>query len=219
MPDMKFLLIDSHGGVPLAEVEGLLGDLGYAYNGLYVFRSAVRRMIDRRDAVASFWPYDEARLLWPDESTTLTRGELEIRVPRESRLQLDSVRLESPGWWKFLGVAPVITAISQFLDARQQRREFERAEPHRRTMEKQDEIKGALETLLGVDAVAKTMGIPIEDLTPMINLLVDKPLGELGKHVDAQLIHGTKSEGLPEPPQEPIEGQADAEPTEGGATE
>ena len=190
--DFKILRLHSHGDVSVKTVAQLLSDADYAYNGVLAFDSIVRRIEpDRPWGGPWSWGYATplGRRLGP---LVLDREEVASLVHPRQRLRLDAVRLESPGFWDFLGKSVSVEAISNALNERKQRRELDRQEPHRRRIEELDEADRLTEAALNRYRALREMGLSEDDLAPFRNQLVEKPLRELARHVDSGLIESAE---------------------------
>jgi hypothetical protein len=103
------------------------------------------------------------------------------------------VTLSSPGFWEFLGKLNPLEVIRQYLtDRHEQRkdREYrEAAEKNKLNLENQ-----LLENRVIRERIqmAKEMGATEEDLTPLVNVLVCRPLSKLAPYQDHNVIEGAE---------------------------
>ena len=109
----RTLRVHSHGGERLDAMVTLLSDLDYAYNGRVVFQSAMQRMLDDPDGPWA-WPYRGWRR-GGYSGLVLSREDLHSMVHASQRLRLTAARLESPGFFDFLGKSLSVEAISSAL--------------------------------------------------------------------------------------------------------
>jgi hypothetical protein len=165
-----------------------LSDVEYAYNGFCALDLILRRVSqDRFPPWVWPWPYGTRGRLGR-AGLVLERDEVASFVPPRQRIRVDAVQLQSPGFWDFLGKSLSVEAISNALNAGKARRESIRREPHQRRMETFEEFDRETEAVLKRHRALREMGVSQEDLAPLINQLVEKPMRELERHQDSGLI-------------------------------
>jgi hypothetical protein len=107
--------------------------------------------------------------------------------------------MKSPGYWDFLGKLNPLEVTRQYLQDRHERRkdrEYREAAEKRRldldnTLLENKVIKERIE-------IAKNLGATEEDLAPLLNELVIKPVRELDRYQDRGAIEtGEIVKGLP----------------------
>jgi len=181
-------------------VRDLLFRIEHSYNCVFAFEALV-------DATAKtsrrFGPWPEAwffagpgltamrpRLLmtWPP-----TVEAVAAVVPPRHRLVLAAVRLESPGAWDFIAKLNPLEVIRQGLNDRHERRKDhdyrERAESRRLELENQLLENKVLREKI---SIAKELGATDQDLSPLLNELVLKPLSALERPQDHALIEAAE---------------------------
>jgi hypothetical protein len=123
---------------------------------------------------------------------------------------LRAVRLESPGWWEFLGAAVSVEMLLRYLQYRVHRRK------DRQWREAQERERGELENeMLRVKIIrekvelAKEMGLTDDDFAPLQNELLHRPLRRLDAFQDNGTIGGAEPLQIPDqrqdgpPPESP----------------
>jgi hypothetical protein len=187
MPSEKnaILKIESTGNVPLHVVGRFLSTLEHTYNYIYVGHMLLSDSTQRarwREALFSKRPIRFA--LW---------------VPRQDRLILKSVELHSPGSWEFLGKLNPLETIRQYLQDRHERRKDRQyKEPAEKRSMALDNLLRENQVLSGQIDNARKLGATDEDLKPMLERFIRKPLLELDKVENAR-IAGKSSVSLSEP--------------------
>jgi hypothetical protein len=190
--DDRILRLHSHGGTTARRIIELLADTEYAYNGIVAFDA----ILAQRDRVPSNLPPDWSLRSWhgrPFPKLLLSRDEVASLVHPRWRLRVDAVRLESPGFWDFLGKSISVDALSQAVTERQQRREFDRQLPHRERMEQVEEFEGVTGAILNRHGALKEMGASDAELASLRNQLVERPLDAFARHVEAGLIEDVET--------------------------
>lgn len=195
--ESRILRLHSHGGIAAWRIAELVADVDYAYNGLTAFDSALRGMTDYREP-SWLWAYPWRRR--GPAALVLERADVASLVHPRQRLRLHAVRLESPGFWDFLGKSASVEAISDALNDRQARREARDRAPHERVIDEIEEYDRATDALLNRYRALKEMGAPQEDLALLRNQLVERPMRTLGRHQDAGLITDVEVIDVPERP-------------------
>jgi len=189
--DRSILRIHSYGGIRAHQVRQFVADVEYAYNGLCGLDATLARIESGERYRRRYFPFP----FYPapiGPMPNLGRDDIEALVPPRERLIVRAVRLESPGFWDFLGRTLSLEAINSWLSGRQERRENRRQEPHRRRMEDLDYEDRVTEVVVNRFRAAREMGFEPDDLTPLLGQLVERPLRELERHQDSGLIEGTE---------------------------
>lgn len=187
MPEQARLRIYGEGRIEVKLATAFLDDLRLTYDALTVFISETER---RRREWRDFPPYPFlnprfGRFSW--EAPNPER--LSSFVPRSQHLVLNSVQLNSPGFWEFLGSLNPLEVTRQYLNDRHERRK------DRKYRETAEQRRMALENLGRENAVLKErieimrgLGATNSDLAPLLNDLVYKPLTALDRYQDVQVI-------------------------------
>jgi len=196
--ESRILRLHSHGGVAAWRVAELVADVDYAYNGLTAFDSALRGITDYREP-SWLWAYPWRRR--GPAALVLERADVASLVHPRQRLRLHAVRLESPGFWDFVGKSASVEAISGALNDRQARNEARERAPHERVTEEIEEYDKTTDALLNRYRALREMGASEEDLAPLRNQLVERAMRTLGRHQDAGLITDAEMVDVPERPE------------------
>ncbi len=110
-------------------------------------------------------------------------------VPPRHRLVLAAVRLESPGFWEFIGAFNPLEVIRQYLNNRHERRQDreyrESAEARRLELENRVLEKHVIRARI---ELARSLGATDEDLVPLLNEFVHQPLRRLDRVQDQGAI-------------------------------
>ena len=116
------LRIHGHGNVEFMYTIEYLTDLERAYNSIFLFESIVEDS-DRPPRYLERWSFaDPLDSRW----SSLRSGPSEdvaSDVPYSDRLVLAAVRLNSPGFWEFLGALNPLEVIRKYLNDRHERRQ------------------------------------------------------------------------------------------------
>jgi hypothetical protein len=173
--------IYGHGHVEVKYTAEFLADLERAYDSLFLFESIVEdvsrlpRYLDRWSLV------DPIQLQW---SLLNSRPPADVvaGVPFQERLVLAGVRLNSPGFWDFLGALNPLEVIRKYLSDRHERlqdRDYrESAEQRRLVLEN---LKLENEVIAGRVKLARDLGATEHHLAAMLDQLVrDQNVGNQG---------------------------------------
>ncbi len=198
MPANAHLRIHGHGEIEVALVVAYLADIRHAYDSILVFDFAIDNM---RRASREFrymnipfpldldWPFLFGRRLRRTSQWPLGADQITSLVPISQQLRLAAVQLQSPGFWDFLGKLNPLEVVRQYLNDRHERRK------DRDYRESAEERRMLLETLSLENRVlservklAKELGASDEDLAPLLNELVYKPLTALAVHQDRGVV-------------------------------
>lgn len=174
-------------------VVACLADLKFAYEAILVF------MLE----LDTFGPSKRELLFLPYQFRNLRGGryfrEIPIPelvasfVPHREQLILNSVHLNSPGAWEFLGSLSALEVLRKYLCDQHERRK------DRQYRESADERRMSLENLALENKViaerikmAKEIGATDSDLAPLLNGLIFKPLSALDRYQDKGVIDGAE---------------------------
>ncbi|HTS16630.1 MAG TPA: hypothetical protein VMP11_03575, partial [Verrucomicrobiae bacterium] len=191
------LRIHAEGHVRLTEIRSFLDSFEHAYNSILLFDRGIRQargdallwerllLIDpmRRQIVSS--PFIRQRITQPPSPY-----EISNQLPLESRAILYGVRLESPGFWDFLGKLNPMEVIREYLKDRHERRKDENyreaAEAAKLKLENRIlENKVIRERI----QIARDLGATDQDLAPLLNELIHRPLRSLNEAQDRGVIN------------------------------
>ena len=197
MPEQARLRVHGRGGVEVELVATYLTDLKHAYDSLLLFEATIdgmRRLardfpFPRHPFGTDFgWPPVSRRTSWPPTAEAVASF-----VPRKEQLVLSAVRLNSPGFWEFLGTLNPLEVLRKYLNDRHERRKDheyrESAEQRRLALENL-----SLESRVILERVrlAKEIGATDRDLAPLLNELIYKPLMALDRYQDKGVIEHTE---------------------------
>jgi hypothetical protein len=197
-----FLRIQSQGEVPVEDVTEFLVALGAAYEGIAAFERAID-LFTRRDGPwnTRFGPFPPFLLLTGIVPAGRRRSSsasqwLDLSRDAAPPLVLQSVRLESPGEWIFLGAANALGVLRKYLnDRHERRRDREYREPAARERLRLENEILENEVLSGQIRNLKEMGVTTEDLRPLVRQLAVRPLVSLGRQQDRGMIQGATGDG------------------------
>jgi hypothetical protein len=196
----RVLRISSEGGVRLLEVRELLEALETAYNGALIFQQTLLAWQNR--LLPGLGHFAEVQSLYGPWSNSVTVGKrakpvllakesFDSLVSRKNHLILVRVVLESPGSWDIAGIGSALEVVRKFIvDRSERRKDREYREPleRQRLILENDVLR--MKALNDRIQLAKQLGATDEDLAPLINELLFKPLDELGRFQDSGLITG-----------------------------
>jgi len=120
--------INAYTEVRVESVIAYLTALGHAYNSILVFEATIDQLQRTyREPRYSFYPGGLAFLLSPSairrtRSWPPTPAEVASFVPVAEQLVLAHVRLQSEGFWEFIGQLNPLEVIRQYLNDRHERR-------------------------------------------------------------------------------------------------
>jgi hypothetical protein len=205
MPQQAHLRVYGQGDIEVELVTAYLSDLKFAYDAIIVFEAVIDRMrrTYRELPFSPFiqgWPLLASRRAfryprdWPP-----TPAEIASLVPRSEQLVLTAVDLRSPGFWEFLGTLNPLEVISKWLNDQHERRKDrdyrETAEKRRLEIENfQRETQAIAERV----QLAKELGAADNDLAPLLNELVYKPLSALDRRQYEGVIQNAEIMRLPD---------------------
>jgi hypothetical protein len=206
------LVLESTGGIRLLDVRKFLGQIEDTYNRVLLLLTLLDAMPRLgRSQGSLFFPLAEMTLAargaiaarGEGRLVHFTKSSVASVVGKSQLLILRSVRLESPGSWKLLGVSDSFEVLRKYLNDRHERRK------DKKYREATDEEKRHLENELLRTRVlseriktAKELGATEEDLAPLLGQLLYDPLDELAVFQDRGLIEDVKIVG-PDEPDEP----------------
>jgi hypothetical protein len=202
MPQTGRLKVQGHGNAEVELVAAYLTDLTYAYSALVAFELVIEHMQPERGRryPDPFWFHSPWTFMWapPHLSWPPTQQALASLVPPTEQLILAAVELSSPGAWEFLGNLNPLEVLRKYLNDRHEQRKDrdyrERAEERRLQLENLRTENEVLEQRI---RIAKELGATENDLAPLLNELVIKPLNALGAYQDKGLIEGAEIVALP----------------------
>lgn len=205
MPEQGRIRIHGHGDVEVELVAAYLLDLRHAYNSLLVFESAFDG--PRRNYREPGYPFflGNFALPLPRRSTRQSWGwppaseEIASLVPHAEQLVLSGARLQSPGFWDFVGKLNPLEVIRQYINDRHERRkdrDYRESADARRL--KLENLKRENEVIAERIRLARDLGATERDLAPMLNELVFRPLTGLDRHQDRGVIENVEVPRLPD---------------------
>jgi len=197
--------IHGHGEFDVELVIGYLSDLRQAYNSILVFEATMDRLRAYRESgypfyPGSLFPFPPSAIrrmrAWPPTAAAIASA-----VPVFEQLVLAHVRLQSPGYWDFIGQLNPFEVLRRYLNDRHERRKDheyrESAEARKLKLKnlilENDAIGGRIK-------LAKQLGATDHDLAPLLNELVYRPLESLDRHQDKGLIENVEVRSLPDKP-------------------
>jgi len=195
------LMVAAERGGTIGEITSFLSDVEVAYVALYrIDRLSLDLHRLRRRFPLDFlldvtYPLAPFGLHW---AVPIDPRE----IPPSDRLVIGRVRIESPGFWEFLGSLNPLQQIREYLNDRHKRRqdrEFrEAAEKERLALENELIRRQIYEKENSVlrerIAILKELGYSNEDIDRLIWTSVGAPLSRLGRHQDNRLIGGGHDE-------------------------
>ena len=190
------LQITAHRGGSIAEISEFLSDVETAYLAVYAFE----RLSPARRSLHSLPPRLWLELGYPFQlSSPASHAAFTIdAVPPNARLTLERVRIESPGYWEFLGALNPLEQIRQYLNDRHKRRqdreyrellERQRMELENEQIQQQIE-QGSLSIAREYVEFLREMGYDAEEIRELVWQRLGPPLTRLGRHQDSGLIGG-----------------------------
>lgn len=182
-------------GTPV-ELSQLLLDFEAAYLALYridsrpgQWRGPRRHMMFEYAMEFGFPP---GQLGWPNSC-----GGSDSILP-EHQLLVTKVRIESPGFWEFLGSLNPLLQIREYLNDRHRRRQdkdFREASERDRLMFENEILQRQIiekdNTILRERiSILKEIGVSDQEIREKLWASIGKPLAQLGRHQDSRLIGG-----------------------------
>ena len=193
------LLIHAERLGTISETTGFLADLEGAYAGLLQLEGTLRSLkFPRRYMPPEFyWELGPAVFSRMAEREPLDPASM---LP-EFRLRIQKVRIESPGFWEFIGSLNPLVQIREYLNDRHKRRqdkEFrEAAEAEKLRLENELVQRSVWEKESSVlrerIAVLRDLGYTDADIRQLIWSLTGRPLARLGAHQDTNMIENAES--------------------------
>ncbi|WP_426664251.1 hypothetical protein [Rhodanobacter aciditrophus] len=204
MPEQGHIRVHGHGEIEVELIVSYLADLRHAYNSILVFESAMDGLSrSYRDFGYPFY-YGNLAFHLPRRGIRAARDwpstpeEVASLVPNVEQLVLAGVRLQSPGFWDFVGKLNPLEVIRLYLNDRHERRKDreyrESAEARKLTLEN---LKLENEVIASRIQLAKELGATERDLAPLLNELVFRPLTGLDRHQDKGVIENVEVPRLP----------------------
>lgn len=193
----RLTIVAERGGT-IAEISQFLSDLEGAYLAVYAFeqlwppRRFMRRFPPEMWLEFGFPLYH----LGPAGFAPLRADSL----PPAARLTLERVRIESPGFWEFLGSLNPLQQIREYLNDRHRRRQdrdFREASEKERLQLENELIRRQIAErenaiLRERIAILRDIGYTDEEIDRLIWVSVGGPLSRLGRHQDMRLIGGAE---------------------------
>jgi len=173
------LRVESRAVIPVYVFREMLAAVEYAYNYLYVAQLLMNT------------PPGEGRWTYIGDSETPRR--YGSWVPRRDRLILKSANLSSPGFLEFLGSIFSLEQIRLYLQDRHERRKDKkyREDAEERGLILDNDLKEA-KLIQEQIKIAKSLGATDEDLKPLLQRFVRRPLAELDWWVDQGLLRDAR---------------------------
>lgn len=192
------LRINGERGGSIAEITGFLSDLESAYIALYTYDLQWRSMSLQRvfpKNILIDLGYPLWNIGWPVSSPMTVEA-----VPPQARLYLAHVRIESPGFWEFVGSLNPLQQIREYLNDRHKRRQ------DREFREPLERDRLALENELIQRQIAekdnsilreriemmREIGYTNDEIDRLIWSSIGGPMSRLGRHQDTRLIGGAE---------------------------
>jgi hypothetical protein len=187
MPKSARLKINGAGGVPVEVIRDLLNDLEFAYNALVLFETILPLEDEDRLAQRAFlWRHGAP--FWSGALWVPTDEHIASAVPTAERLILRAVRLESPGFWEFLGALSPLETLRKYLNDRHSReKDRDRSAAELRKLDLENE-RAATDLVAEQIKLGREMGFSNRELAPLFNRLVRGPLKLVGEHQDRGVI-------------------------------
>ena len=192
------LTIVAERGGSIAEISAFLSDLENAYLALYTldhlwFPNRIRHRIP-----LAMWL--ELGILF---SGFGQMGDVRLGVdalPPNARLTLESVCIESPGYWEFLASLNPLQQIREYLNDRHHRRqdrEFREGSERKRLELENEQIQRQVEKMdianfREIIEILRDAGYDDDEIRRLIWMKIGEPLVRLGRHQDTQLIGGAE---------------------------
>jgi hypothetical protein len=202
-PDAKrrILVVESEGGIRLTDVRKFLAEIEDAYNRVLLLLTLLDGLprLERKPGVPIFrsplLEYSPLAILAGSEGKPVhfTKSSVASLIGRSQSLILSSVRLESPGNWKLLGVSDSLEVLRKYLNDRHERRkdkQYRLATDEEKRLLENELLR--TKVLSEKVKVAKELGANEEDLSPLLGQLLFDPLDELATFQDRGLIADVK---------------------------
>ena len=192
------LKIFAERGGSIAEISAFLSDLQNAYLALYkIHHLWLPNRIGRRFPLAIWF-----ELGFPFSGIgQMDHVRLEVdTLPPNAILTLESVRIESPGFWEFLASLNPLQQIREYLNDRHHRRqdrEF-REDSERKRLELENErIQRQVDemniaNLREAINILREVGYGDDEIRRFTWMNIGEPLVRLGRHQDTNLIGGAE---------------------------
>lgn len=182
----------------ISEVTAFLDDFEAAYVSLYTFDAfwlSTNGKRLRRYPFELLLEFGRVPYLATPESPLSPHD-----VLPEHHLMLNRVKIESPGFWEFLGSLNPLQQIREYLNdrhRRKQNKDFRNdAEKERLALENEllrRQITDSDNSILRERiSILKELGFSDQEIRQMIWSNIGKPLAQLGRHQDTGLIEGAE---------------------------
>jgi hypothetical protein len=194
------LRVYGQGEVPVENIRGFLGDLERAYNALFLLDTILP---DEEGQARRIFTFGPRLFAWQIPFWMPTEEQISSFVPASERLTLKSVRLQSPGFWEFLGALNMLETTRKGInDYHEYRKDIDyRNNLERETLELENEDRRVRTERMRLENEflkeelvarkienAKQLGATDRDLAPILNGLYLKPMMQLGRYEDRGII-------------------------------
>jgi hypothetical protein len=218
--ERSIFVVESEGGIRVSDIRKFLAEIEDAYNRVLLLLTLLDDLprLERSKGSSPFRPplsdYGPLAIATGGERKLVhfTKSSVASMVGRRQSLILKSVRLESPGSWKLIGVSDSLEVLRKYLNDRNERKKDKQyrdvTDEEKRRLE-----NGLLRTkVLGERVkVAKELGATEQDLAPLLDQLLYDPLDELAVFQDRGLITDVRIVG-PDEPEMDVPPERDAPP-------
>jgi hypothetical protein len=202
MPSKARFRIHGHGQVEIELIAAYLTDLEYAYNSILAFGivtdsmgRALQQLTLVKPPFGLFfgWPLSSRQTAKFASNWPPTAKHVASIVPRSQQLVLSSVNLGSPGFWEFLGALNPLEAIRKYLnDGHERRKDRDYRESAERRRLNIENFARESEAILAHCEKLKQFGVTNEDLAPLLNELIYRPLAALDHYQDKDVIENAE---------------------------
>jgi hypothetical protein len=190
------LQIDGVGDIRVSEVVRFLAATENAYNGILVLLRTLemfprweRQFRSPEYPLMEFWPLAPMISTRSGKPRRLDNVRIASAVSRYEALVVKSVRLESPGAWKLVGISDCLEVIRKFINDRHERKkdkDYREARESERLKFENDILR--TKAISDRVQLAKQVGIPEDSLAPLLNELLYDRLDELAPFQDRGVI-------------------------------
>lgn len=180
------LRLHGRGDEPVDEIIGLLDALNSAYEGIVRYRLLLDRMYSYRRWLRRYSHpfYLEDGLHFWAVSDYAKYG-----LPPGFRLSLKGVRLQSPGFWDFLGkLNPLEVLRNAINDAHERRKDRDYRESAEARRLRLENIILENQALSGRMAVLRDLGMTEEEMAQVRTTLIYQPIEKVLQYQNARLV-------------------------------
>lgn len=200
------LRINGQGEVPVSQVSGFLAALEEAYSGASLFLHTIDQLDRWGPLPFAYWHmpfFRPASGRIPLARIISEELDFSLQLPSRQRLMLQAVRLESPGWWELAGKLNPLEVIRQYLNDRHERQKdiSYRNKAERDRLHYENEILRNRVIAERIE-LARKLGASDEDLAPLWNSLLIRPLRRLDTFQDRGVISDAQSQEVRPPSRE-----------------